>query len=53
MIGPLTLAAVNAADPTALPARFRDQRLVVYRGNVAARPGDRQFMGDWTRRAEA
>jgi hypothetical protein len=53
MIGPLTLAAVNAADPTASLARFRAQRVAVYREIVAAHPSDRQFMGDWMRRAEA
>jgi lysozyme family protein len=49
--GPMTLAAVNAADPGALVAAFKAKRLEHYQAIVAANPARAQFLKAWTARA--
>lgn len=50
--GPQTLAAVNAADPVALVAAFKAQRVAYYTALANARPADQQYLRGWTIRAE-
>lgn len=50
--GPMTLAAVNAADSDALTNAFKAQRLAHYQSMVAADPSKQQYIKDWTARAE-
>lgn len=50
--GPMTLAAVNAADPDALVTAFKAKRLAHYQAIVAANPARAQYLNAWTARAE-
>jgi len=50
--GPLTLAAVNAADQTALLQAFIAARVAHYKAIVAANPSDGQFLSAWIARAQ-
>lgn len=50
--GPMTLAAVNAADPIALVAAFKAKRLAYYQAIVNADPGKARYLAVWTARAE-
>lgn len=49
--GPMTLAAVNAADPDALVGAFKAKRAAHYQAIVAANPARAQFLNAWTARA--
>jgi len=50
--GPMTLAAVNAANADALVAAFKAQRAAHYRAIVAANPARAPFLTGWIARAE-
>lgn len=50
--GPITLAAVNAADPDALVAAFKAKRVAHYQAIASADPSKAQYLGPWTARAE-
>ena len=50
--GPLTLAAVNAADPNRLVGAFKAQRLAYYRAIATAHPDKAEYLTAWTARAE-
>ena len=49
--GPMTLGAVNAADPVALQAAFQAERVAYYRAIVAADPSKAIYLAAWTARA--
>jgi lysozyme family protein len=49
--GPMTVAAVNAADPNALVAAFKAKRVEHYQAIVAANPARAQYLNAWTARA--
>jgi lysozyme family protein len=49
--GPMTLAAVNAADPVALQAAFQAERVAHYQAIVAADPSKAVYLTAWTARA--
>lgn len=49
--GPMTLAAVNAADPAALQAAFQAKRIVHYQAIAAADPSKAIYLTQWTARA--
>ncbi len=51
--GPLTLAAVNAADPVALQAAFQTKRAAYYQAIAAVEPSKTVYLGTWTARANA
>jgi type VI secretion system secreted protein VgrG len=51
--GPLTLAAVNAADPNALLEAFIAARVAHYEAIAAANPADAQYLNNWLARAQA
>lgn len=59
VMGPLTIAAANEADPEALLAALRTQLLARYQAIVAANPADQKYLGTaadpgpWWRRATA
>ncbi|MGH9536107.1 MAG: glycoside hydrolase family 108 protein [Terriglobales bacterium] len=53
MVGPVTLAAINGADPATLLAAFRAQRVSLYQAIAANHPQDQQFLEGWLRRAVA
>jgi type VI secretion system secreted protein VgrG len=50
--GPVTLGAVNAADPVALTAAFQAKRVAYYQSIAAADPGKEQYLAAWTARAQ-
>ena len=50
--GPITLGAVNGADPAALVAAFQARRVAFYQGLVATDPGKGIYLKGWTARAE-
>jgi lysozyme family protein len=50
--GPMTLAALNAADPNALVTAFKTQRVAHYQAIAAAHPDKAQYLKAWTARAE-
>jgi lysozyme family protein len=50
--GPMTLAAVNAADQAALVQAFINARVAHYRAIAAANPADAQYLKAWTARAQ-
>jgi len=50
-MGPKTLSVVNAVDPQALLAAYRQQRLSYYDEVVAKHPGDEKYLADWLARA--
>lgn len=50
--GPHTLAAVNAANPDALVAAFKVQRVAHYQAIANANPDRLQYLKGWTIRAE-
>lgn len=58
-VGPVTIAAANAADPAALLAAFRQQLEAAYRLIAAHNPDDMKFIGTdekpgpWIERARA
>ncbi len=49
--GPITLDAVNAADPASLVSAFQAARLAYYQAIVARNPSDAQYLAAWTARA--
>jgi len=49
--GPMTLGAVNAADPAALQAAFQAKRVAHYEAIVAADPSKAVYLAAWTARA--
>lgn len=50
--GPMTLAAVNAADQAALVTAFINARVAHYQAIAAANPADGQYLKAWTARAQ-
>ncbi len=50
--GPMTVAAVNAADANALLAEFKAQRVAYYEGCAAADPSKAQYLNVWKARAQ-
>lgn len=50
-IGPATIAAANACDPTALLAAFREQRENHYQMIVAKNPANQRYLAGWLARA--
>jgi lysozyme family protein len=52
-IGPVTLAAVNAADQDALLNAYRLQRASYYNQIVEKHPGDEKYLSNWLARAQA
>jgi Predicted Peptidoglycan domain len=52
-VGPLTLAAANAADPEALLATYRAARAASYQAIVAANSDDARYLATWLARAQA
>lgn len=50
--GPITLGAVNAADPAALVSAFQAQRVAYYQDIAASNPGLAQYLPAWTVRAQ-
>lgn len=51
--GPLTIAAINAADPIKLTNDFCHETLKFYQGLVAGKPSMAKFLGGWTNRVQA
>jgi hypothetical protein len=49
--GPMTLGAVNAADPVALQAAFQAKRIAHYQAIVAADRSKAAYLSAWTARA--
>lgn len=49
--GPMTVGAVNAADPVALQAAFEARRVAHYQAIVAADPSKAIYLAAWTARA--
>jgi len=52
-VGPLTLAAANAADPDSLLAAYRQQSVAFYDEILARHPEDEPDRAGWMARAEA
>jgi lysozyme family protein len=52
-LGPLTMAAVNAADPNILLEQIREFARRYYYELVAKRPSSKKFLNGWIRRADA
>lgn len=50
-IGPITLAAINAADPEVLALRFALQRIAFYTGLALKRSSQRKFLPGWIARS--
>lgn len=53
IVGPLTIAAANAADQTALLNAFRAQRESYYETIAAKNPDDEPYLKVWLARAKA
>jgi lysozyme family protein len=51
--GPMTLAAVNAADQAAMVQAFIAARVAHYMAIVAGNPGDQKYLKGWLTRAQA
>ncbi len=51
IIGPVTLAAANEADPDIVLQSLRDQQRQFYINLANARPSSRKFLNGWLRRA--
>lgn len=52
-MGPKTLVAVLASDPSVLAANLREDQEVFYRDLVARKPEYQKFLKGWLRRAQA
>ena len=52
-IGPITLAAANSADPEALLAAYREQRVAYYEAIAAKNPADKPDLAGWLVRARS
>jgi lysozyme family protein len=52
-MGPRTIAAVNAIDPTQLLAAYRAARAANYQAIVIAKPEDAKYLAQWLKRAQA
>ena len=50
--GPMTVSAVNAANPNALVAAFIAKRVTHYQAIAAANPDRAQYLKGWTARAQ-
>lgn len=53
MVGPKTIAAVNAHNPAALFARIKVERTAYINRICASRPSNRKFKNGWLRRLNA
>jgi lysozyme family protein len=53
VVGPLTIAAANECDPTALINAFRAQRVAFYTEIAAKHPADEPYLKQWLARAQA
>jgi lysozyme family protein len=51
VIGPITLAAINKADPTDLLAALKSEAAGLYRLIAQANPSQQKFIEGWLRRA--
>jgi hypothetical protein len=50
--GPMTLGAVNAADPVPLTAAFQARRVAHYQAIAAKDPSTQRYLAAWTARAQ-
>jgi lysozyme family protein len=50
--GPLTVAAANSGDPTAMVQAFISARVAYYQAIVAANPANTQYLNVWLARAQ-
>ena len=53
VLGPASLAAINAIDPTALLSAYRAARVAHYQAIVADTPSSQKYLAVWLQRAQA
>ena len=53
IIGPITLSAINKADPTDLLAALKSEAAGLYRLIAQANPSQQKFINGWLNRAYA